>query len=515
MIPEPKALRRQSGAYLLPANAGMKIDEAFLDTHAGIRSLLPMLAESGRAVCFEQDADLDEPCYRIVCDEAGARVRAAGPLGALYGAATLRQMLEDGALPFCTLEDTPAFSWRGLHLDVCRHFFPVSTVRSLVDLLALYKMNRLHLHLSDDQGFRVESERFPLLNAIGSWRRSSAVKRGHGEEQDGLPHGGFYTKAELREMVDYAHARGVEIVPELDLPGHAGAILAAYPELACFPHPAEVQTRYGVRDFSAHILCAGNEAAFDFLFALIDEISELFPFSCFHIGGDEAVKTAWRQCPKCQARMRELGLKTERELQGWFSWRLMEHLKTLRKRAIVWNDGLTPLLTLEAVCQHWTPPAIEGDARTRAHLAAGGQAIMSGFRSLYFDYPYAMTPLEKTYRYHPWPKGLGAKERDGVLGVECCLWTEWIRDEEKLFYNLLPRLCAVSELGWRGTGGDYHGFTARLERQYALFAEMGLPYAAGKERADGPLSRLCTTRRFFFQDADIELRDEMKHGQSV
>ena len=507
IIPKPQTMQRLDGDYTVPPEAGLRLDEAFAEVRAGLLSLLPMFTEGGDTLRLRLDASLGETRYRLACGADGIVITAGGPLGALYGAATLRQLIEDGALPYCEIEDAPHFSWRGQHFDMCRHFFPVDTVKTIINVLALYKMNRLHLHLSDDQGFRIESERFPKLNSIGSWRKSSAVKRGQGEVQDGIKHGGFYTKAEISGLVAYAKARGIEIVPEIDLPGHTNAILAAYPELACFERETEVITRYGIRDFSAHILCAGNEKVYEFLFALIDEIAALFPFPYFHIGGDEATKAEWKRCPRCQAKIKELGLKDERALQGWFLRRLADHVQAIGKRAIIWNDGYTPLLSPDVICQHWSPPAVEGERLSEAHAAAGGELIMSAFRRLYFDHPYAMTPLKKAYAYQPSLKRLPAGAEDHILGVESCLWTEWIEDEEKIFFNLLPRLAATATLGWCDPAGkDYQDFLRRLPRQYALYEELGLSYAKHKEKPGSFFERLRLTLRFYRKDAYAELR---------
>lgn len=507
IIPKPQFMKLQDGSYTIPPQAGLRLDAAFAETRAGILSLLPMFTEGGDTLLIGYDDSLEEARYRLVCDGKGIAITAGGPHGALYGAASLRQLIEDGKLPCCEIEDAPHFAWRGQHFDMCRHFFPVDTVKTIIDVMALYKMNRLHMHISDDQGFRIESERFPKLNSIGSWRKSSAIKRGNGEVQDGIRHGGYYTKAEIAALVDYAKTRGVEIVPEIDLPGHTSAILAAYPALACFEQDTEVITRYGIQEFSAHILCAGNEAVYEFLFGLIDEIAALFPFPYFHIGGDEATKTEWKRCPLCQAKIRALDLKDERALQGWFLRRLVDHLQTIGKRAIIWNDGLTPLLTPDVVCQHWSPPAVEGERHSEAHVAAGGKLIMSAFRRLYFDHPYAMTPLKKAYSYQPSLKRMPAGAKDYVLGVESCLWTEWIEDEEKIFFNLLPRMTATATLGWCDPAGkDYKEFLRRLPRQYALYEELGLPYAKHKEKPGTLLERLRLTLRFYRKDAYVELR---------
>ena len=368
--------------------------------------------------------------------------------------------------------------------------------------MARYKLNRLHLHLSDDQGFRFGSERFLRLMDVAAWRPSTAIRRNGRQEQDGVPHGGYYTKDELRLLVSYARARGVEIVPEIDMPGHALAMLAAYPELACFPAPTGVATRFGVTDFSSRLLCAGKEEVFSFLFALLDEIVEVFPFPYVHIGGDEALKREWARCPRCRAAMREHGLNGTRALQGFFLKRVAEHLAAHNRRAIVWNDGLDKALQADVLCQHWSGWG-GGGARTRRHAGAGRQVICSDCFHVYFDYPYAVTPLEKTYRYEPSRCG-APPER--VLGMECALWTEWIDCEEKLFFQLLPRLAAFAEAAWSPKAArSYGGFLTRLAPHYALYEQLGLRFARIGTERPRLLRRLRTLLCFLTRDSHVEL----------
>lgn len=401
---------------------------------------------------------------------------------------------------------TPRFAWRGMSFDVCRHFFPKEVVLRLIDVLALYRFNVLHFHLSDDQGFRVESERFPLLNSVGSFRKSSAVKRGAGEVQDNIPHGGFYTKADIRQIVAYAAAKGIDVVPELEMPGHALAMIAAYPELACTGEPVSVATSYGIKDFSSHILCAGRPGTLDFIRALMEEWLALFPSPYFHLGGDEAGKTQWKHCPRCQEKIKKLGLKNENALQAAFINEAAAFLKSRGKTAIVWNDCLADGLDRSIICEHWTPPAIRSVQPTVDHINAGGKAIISSFRHLYFDYPYSLTPLKKTYGFQPVFPEIHPDMLDNVLGVECTLWTEWIEDEEKLWFNLLPRLAAVGEIACCPEDAlNYQDFARRLPAQYELYERMGLPYAKNMEKRRGVFPRLKDTVEFYASNAYVEL----------
>ncbi len=463
----------------------------------------------GQTAQFSLDAALASEAYAIEIGEGGVFVRAGGQAAAVYAAATLAQISAEhgGTLPRCSIEDAPRFGWRGLLFDACRHFFPIKTLYSLVDLMAYYKYNRLHLHLSDDQGFRFESERFPLLNRIGSSRASTLKKRGGVTAQDGAVHSGYYRKGELVALVAYAKARGIEIVPELDIPGHALAILAAYPALACFDEPVSVATYFGVRDYSKKIFCTGKEETVSFLCSLLEEILEVFPFEYIHLGGDEAVKSEWKRCPRCQQTMKEQGLKDERALQGYLLNRLSRFLNERGRRAIIWNDGLCDHLDSNITTQFWRPFLFEGAKRTVRRVNAGGAAIMSHFLHVYYDYPYALTPLEKTYDYNPVLRGIRKQAENQVLGVECAIWTEWIDSPEKLFFNTLPRLAATAETGWSARAKKpYADFLRRLKPHYALYDHLRLAYAKCAEKAQPLLKRILAIATFLRSDTHAELK---------
>ena len=514
-IPEIKKIQTTEGTAPFGVGA-IVLDPALESVREGVLAMFALSGASkeGASARFKPDASLGEEEYALDAGAEGVAVRAGGPAGAVYAAAVVAQLcLENGGgVPYCTLADAPRSPWRGFLLDVCRHFFPIETVKRIVDLLAFYRFNRLHLHLSDDQGFRFESERFPLLNTVGSVRASTLVRHNGKMEQDGLPHGGYYTKAELRELVRYCKARGIEIVPEIDMPGHALAILASYPQLACSSNdanPIRVATRFGVTDFSRILLCAGSEDTFDFLFSLLDEVLEVFPFDYVHIGGDEAVKENWKRCPKCQTRMREQGLPNERELQGWFLNRVKAHLLSRGRRAIVWNDGLCKTLDADFVCQYWSPLSGGGTRRMARWVNRGGRMIGSDVLHVYFDYPYAATPLKKTFSYDPVPRGVERGRAKNVFGMECALWTEWVDTERKLFFNILPRLAAAAEAGWNAPKArDYGAFLTALKSQFALYDRLGLFYA---KHAGRPLSfwrRLRIIKRFLTEDSHVELNEK-------
>jgi len=521
-MPIPKLRSEQILEGSIPlCRADAVFEPALSSAREGVLAMLSLgeqsPAKGGVKAEFRLNSALSAEQYTIRAGEHGVFVEAGDIAGAVYAACTLSQLCAEngGHLPYCAIEDAPERPWRGLLIDVCRHFFPMDTIKTLVDLMAYYKYNRLHLHLTEDQGFRFESERFPRLNSVGSYRKSTAIRRDGQKGQDGIPHGGYYTKTELRELVRYCKARGIEIVPEIDMPGHALSMIAAYPDLACFPEPVEVATYFGVTDFSKKLLCAGSEKTFEFLFALLDEVLEIFPFSHVHIGGDEAVKSEWKRCARCQRVMREQGIKDEHELQGYFLNRVIEYLKARGREAIVWNDGLGDTLSQDAICQYWTPLTKKGPGQIAQYVNAGGRAILSPVTRVYYDYPYAATPLKKTYGLSPVVRGVRKESNHNILGVEAAIWTEWIDTEEKLFFNTLPRLAATAETGWSAQDHMHYGaFLRRLQPHYGLYERLGLTYAKNVEKPLSALKRVRGVKTFLSDDTHAELNAQQEQDNN-
>ncbi len=515
-MPIPQVRKQQLSNRVIPVNRrAVRLDAALENAREGVLAMLGLGEESsngaGVMISFRQNRAFMPEQYRIASDETGVLVEAGDTAAAVYAASTIAQLCaeNEGLLPLGEIEDAPEKSWRGLLIDVCRHFFSIQTIKTLVDLMAYNKYNRLHLHLTEDQGFRFESERFPLLNSVGSCRKSTFVKHTELKGEDGVSHGGFYTKAELRELVRYAKARGIEIVPEIDMPGHALSMIAAYPDLACINEPVEVATRFGVTDFSNKLFCAGREETFTFLFSLLDEVMELFPYPYLHIGGDEALKSEWKRCERCQRVMREQGFKNERELQGYFLNRVIAYLEERGRSAIVWNDGLCDSLSKNAIVQYWTPLSHNGPARMAQYVNAGGKAILSPVTRVYYDYPYAATPLQKTYAYRPTLRGMRKNQEENILGVEAAIWTEWIDTEEKLFFNTLPRLAATAESGWAEPDkANYDAFIERLQPHYRQYERLGLTYAKQMEKPMPPLKRFKGALTFVTKETHAELRKQ-------
>ncbi len=448
-------------------------------------------------ICFVRDDSLAPEAYILDAREDGITITASSRSGELYALATIKQMLPPSALPWngekgvswripaVHIEDAPRFAYRGLHLDPCRHFFDVAEVKRYIDVMALYKLNNLHLHLNDDQGWRVEIKSRPRLTEVGAWRSGSCIEAEHGNS-DGIPHGGFYSQEELKELVAYAAERGINIVPEIDLPGHMLAALASYPELGCTGGPYEVWTRWGISD---DVLCVGKEETFRFLEDVLGEICEVFPSPYIHIGGDECPKKRWASCPRCQAKMKQLGLRDteygtkEQYLQNYVTARMQAFLEGKGRKIIGWDEILEGELAPGATVMSWqgTQGGIDASAR-------GFDVIMSPYTFLYLDYyqsrerdrePYAIggyLPTEQVYSYEPFDE-LDSFQQSHILGVQANLWTEYIPTAHQLEYMLLPRLCALSEIQWcTRENRDFVRFKESLHHQFAILDALGYTY---------------------------------------
>jgi hexosaminidase len=412
-------------------------------------------------------------------------MRAAAPAGILYAIQTFRQIIPADSLtplPCLDIEDWPHFPWRGFMLDEGRHFHGKDTVKLLLDLMLLQKLNVFHWHLSEDQGWRPEIRRYPDLTRIGSKRKGTM--RASGVRPDGVPYEGSYSQEDIREIVAYAAARGITVVPEIDLPGHALSALASYPWLGCTGGPYEVWDRIGIQP---EIMCAGKETTFEFLQGMLEEIIELFPGPWIHIGGDEAPKERWQQCPDCAARMRTLGLQDPSGLQTWMTNRVAAFLRSRGKGTITWNDSLAPDLDPEVRIQYW----FRHRERLIDSIRHGRSVIGSHFWDCYLDHGYALTPLQRAYAYEPVLRELDAAAAESIVGIEAPLWTEMVPDCARLWYQTFPRLCAYAETGWTPAGSkDWKSFLGRLPGFLTLIRSMGGSHAPLREALSGPLRRL-------------------------
>jgi len=412
------------------------------------------------------DTLLGEEGYHLVINQKGIKITANTPEGLFYGHQTLRQLvmqLDDRSsdvlrLTHLTIIDYPAFAWRGMLLDCCRHFMEKDFILRYIDLLSFYKMNIFHWHLTEDQGWRIEIEKYPLLTEIGAWRTGA----------DGTRYGGYYTKDDIREVVDYAASRNIQVVPEIEMPGHAMAALAAYPALSCTGGPFEVPSTWGV---FKDIYCAGNDSVFVFLQDVLDEVLELFPSEYIHIGGDEAPKYRWENCDKCRSCMAQHGLKEGYALQSWFIGRMAEFLRSRGRTLVGWDEIREGGLPKGVIVQSWQGFDGAIDAAT-----AGNRAIVSPTSHAYFDYPVHKLPLEQVYAFNPIPEDLDPSLYHYIIGGACNMWTERA-PQEVVDQRVFPRLLAMTEVLWSApVERNFEKFRQRARQHYPILAAKGVNY---------------------------------------
>jgi len=493
LVPWPRSVERDSGSFRV--TRGMRIVAADprlapLAAHAAdlVEAELgwrPAVARSsgGPAIvlALARDTAGGPESYRLDVRARGISIRAPREQGLFYGLQTLRQLLAAGAsVPGLRIADAPRFAYRGVHLDVARHFFPVEFVKRYIDLMSRYKFNTFHWHLTDDQGWRLEIRRYPRLTSIGAWRKETIVEKNFDPYRgDGMRHGGFYTQEEVREVVRYAAARHVTIVPEIEMPGHAQAALAAYPSLACTKGPFEVWTSWGVDE---DIFCP-SEATFHFLQNVLTEVIALFPGRYIHVGGDEAPKRRWKESALAQSVMRRHGLKSEEQLQSWFIQRIERFLRARGRRIIGWDEILEGGLAPAATVMSWR--GMDGGI---AAAKLGHDVIMTPGSHLYFDHaqgdpeyePLSIggnTPLPRVYGFEPVPPALTRAQARHILGAQANLWTEYLTTPEQVEYMLFPRMLALSEVVWSPKEArDWEHFKRRLPAALAALDRLGVNY---------------------------------------
>jgi hexosaminidase len=445
--------------------------------------------------------------YKFSVTEKGIRINANFEESAFHGIQTLIQLLPlntigEKQIPIVEIYDFPRFNYRGMHLDVGRHFFPIAYIKQYIDFLAYHKLNVFHWHLTEDQGWRIEIKKYPLLTSIGSKRNGTIIGRYPGKGNDEIPYDGFYTQAEIKEVVQYANERFIEVIPEIEMPGHSSAAIAAYPWLSCFPQkPTEipvmmiskksveeqkkgriklVQETWGVFD---DVFCAGNDSTFSFLQNVVDEVIQLFPSKYFHIGGDECPKTHWKICSKCQQRMKELGLKDEHELQSYFVQRIEKYLNSKGKTLIGWDEILEGGLAPNAQVMSWRGEAGGIEAAKQKHFV-----IMTPGKPVYFDHSQSKNEdsvtiggynsVEAVYAYNPVPKELNEEESKYVLGAQANVWTEYMSNTKKIEYMIFPRMAALSEVLWsKKENKSWDDFEKRLLVQMKRYEMMNWNYS--------------------------------------
>lgn len=401
--------------------------------------------------------DLSEQEYILEITNKKITISASFDEGVINAIKTLIQILNQSKekIECLTIKDKPLLERRGFMLDVARHFSTKDELFKILEAASIYKYNVFHFHLSDDQGFRIESKRYPNLHLIGSKRKETMT--------DGKEYSGYYTQEDIKEIISFCDLRGIEVIPEIDLPAHTNAIIASYNELGVFvPQNFEVSTRWGIK---ADLICSWKEEVYQFLFDLLDEISSLFPSKYFHIGGDEANKTKWAQSDECTTKMKELGIKTYMDMQGYFSNRIIEFLNSKGKTPILWNDILRAKnLKGDYIIQHWVS---EPDQN---FISNGGKIIYSQCPDLYLDYPNGMTPMKKTYSLEI---KNGIIPEKNLIGAEACIWTEYLKNYSELCNFTFPRLLSIAENFW-SFEKDYNDFKNRLQDNFKMLDDIGI-----------------------------------------
>ncbi len=527
VIPQPQHLRVDEGHFAITRNVPIYLDEKTPEMERIAAFLNERLATAAGFTLKVEEADLrntekpgiwfmnagqsSESYYLQVLPER-ILVEYGDGAGAFYALQTLLQLLPTEIfadhrvhgvrweVPCCDIEDAPRFAYRGMHLDCCLHFFEMDFLKRYIDLMALHKVNRFHWHLTEDQGWRLEIKKYPLLTEKGQWRKETVIGSLKSGVYDGIPHGGYYSQEEVRELVQYAAERYVTIIPEIEMPGHALAAISCYPELSCgLEDHYETATKWGV---FKQVFCTKDET-FKFLEDVMDEVFELFPSTLVHIGGDECPKASWKQCPHCQAMIRKLGLKDEFELQSWFITRMEKYINSKGHEIIGWDEILQGGLAPNAKVMSWLGEEGGIKAAQQHH-----EVVMAPYPKYYLDYwqadpdsePLAMdgpTLLRTMYEYDPVPAVLTPEEARYIIGVEGCVWTEYMPTPARVEYMAWPRMCAIAESGWSNVAKDWDGFTRRLEHHM--------------KRLDGLHVGYC--KAFF--NPFIEFHDDTKYDKVV
>ena len=486
---EAFVLDRSTAVNVAGTDGAMLRNAAFLKQY--IREATGIVADGtdrrGAAITLKLNTKIEnEEGYVITVKAKGITVEGKTPRGVFYGIQTLRKSLpleqtERVDFPAVRIADYPRFSYRGTMLDCARHYFKVSFIKEFIDMLALHNINTFHWHLTEDQGWRVQIDRYPRLAEVGSKRAQTVIGRMTGLYDD-TPYGGCYTKEDMREVVKYAADRYITVIPEIDMPGHMLGALAAYPELGCTGGPYQVAEKWGV---FPDILCAGNPKTYEFVYNVLDELLEIFPSKYIHLGGDEAPRDRWKTCPRCQAEIRRLGLKgangfpAEAQLQAYFMNRVAKHLAEKGRNIIGWDEILEGDADKGTTVMSWRGVAGGQEAARR-----GLDAVMSPTSYYYLDYYQTkndaltliggLLPVETTYGYNPVPDDAAPELKQHIKGVQANLWTEYIFGRDLAFYQLLPRTAAMAETGWtENARKDFSSFKKREARLNLLYRHFG------------------------------------------
>ncbi len=506
IVPEPVKIEQKSGSFKIDGNTMLCFDnlkaenpelpKLIRDTYEKYFKLQPNLGDAESAgrnsILFsikeKKIKDIGDEGYILTVKSNRITVEANTGAGCFYALQTLLQMAGQDKIagasvfrvPCAVVTDYPRFGYRGAHLDVSRHFFDTAFVKKYIDMLAFYKINKFHWHLTDDHGWRVQIDKYPRLTSVGAWRpeRDSWDTLHPVQPEEPMTYGGFYTKDQIRDIVKYAAARNIDVIPEIEIPGHCSAILAAYPQYACDSYPYTVAV--GPYWPPKAIMCAGNDDVLTFYKDVLDEVAELFPYPYIHIGGDEAFNDNWQVCPKCQQRIADKGLADEFELQQWLMNQIEKHLKTLKKKAIIWDDIVSEDMVNTSTIMCW-----QGKKAARTAAKHGNDVIMCPTTHCYFNYyqckdsdePLCMegyVSLGKAYSFDPMPEGLSDSQQKHILGGQCNLWTEFINTPKMAEYMIMPRLFALSECVWsKKENKDAKKFEKKVEFERNLMKKLG------------------------------------------
>ena len=508
IIPQPVSVVESAGSFFIDNNTyidfkksdkNLKAAADFFTTHIKDISGYKLTANKylGKSILLKisNTADIGNEGYLLNVTPTSIEIIANSKIGVVYAVQSLFQVLPAVRtnapleIPCMKVKDYPRFAWRGMHLDVCRHFFGPEVVKEYIDLIAAYKMNVFHWHLVDDQGWRIEIKKYPKLTEVGAWR-ADRLSTGWRERTQAIAgeaqtYGGYYTQNQIKEIIAYASERNITIVPEIEMPGHNAAAIAAYPDLSCAHQPQLTMTGGNYVNMSQNY-CAGNDKVFEFLQDVLTEVIDLFPSTYIHIGGDEVDKEPWKKCPSCQARIKAEGLKNEEELQSYFIKRIEKFIVGKHRKVLGWDEILEGGLAPTAAVMSW-----RGEAGGIQAAKMNHDVVMTPEKPCYFDHYQAgpegepagiggMNTLKNVYDYEPVPKELNEPEAKYVMGAQGNMWTEFIFTTEHLEYMLLPRMLALSEVVWSPkTTRDWLDFNARLQNNFRAFDQKGLHYSKG------------------------------------
>jgi hexosaminidase len=512
ILPIPVSQNITGGHFTLNSNTQLVYETDFKQVAEFLKSYLEngstiklKATESAHKISFVRDKKItNKEGYELTVSKTGITISASTATGAFYGVQSLRQLIpiqfENGsyegsevAIQNIEIKDAPQFKYRGMHLDVGRHFFSVDFIKKYIDMMSMLKMNTFHWHLTEDQGWRIEIKKYPKLNEIAAYRKETLI--GHYSDQpqkyDGKEYGGYYTQEQVKDIVKYAGDRQIDVIPEIEMPGHSVAAISAYPELGCTGKQIDVATKWGIFD---DIYCT-KESTFKFLENVLDEVMELFPSKYIHIGGDEAPKTNWKSCPNCQKLIKKEGLKDEHGLQSYFITRMEKYINSKGKQIIGWDEILEGGLAPNATVMSWRGINGAVTAAKQHHdviLTPGSHCYFDHYQSTNENEPVAIggfLPLEKVYSFNPIPAELTKEESKYVLGAQGNVWTEYMQTEDKVEYMMFPRIVALSEVVWsKPENKDYESFKSRLIQYQKRLDMLDVNYANHLYEISGKLN---------------------------